>query len=184
MKFKVVDGIVTYTMYVDLYLRGAKNITASYSGSYRYEEAKSNVSSVGIRKRNAELTVEVVPSMAKQNTDIVFIIKLRDVTPNGTNKTCITTNAGLILKVNGITLKNADGTKVYVNADSTTVTYTYHVPSGMAGVDSNGNIRNYTVEAVYNNSMFYPDTRNTTVFNVQRSIVNINYEKELLKIMY
>ncbi|MEE1117115.1 Ig-like domain repeat protein, partial [Methanosphaera sp.] len=181
MKFKVVDGIVTYTMNVELYLRAGKNITASYSGSYRYEEAKGNVASVGIRKRNAELTVEVVPNPAKQNSDTVFIVKLRDVTPNGTNKTCITTDAGLILKVNGITLKDEDGKKVYVKADSTTVTYTYHVPTGMAGVDNNGNIRNYTVEAVYNNSMFYPDTRNTSVFNVQRSIVNINFEDVTVK---
>ncbi|WP_292474989.1 Ig-like domain-containing protein, partial [Methanosphaera sp.] len=181
MKFKVVDGIVTYTMNVELYLRAGKNITASYSGSYCYEEAKGNVASVGIRKRNAELTVEVVPNPAKQNSDTVFIVKLRDVTPNGTNKTCITTDAGLILKVNGITLKDEDGKKVYVKADSTTVTYTYHVPTGMAGVDNNGNIRNYTVEAVYNNSMFYPDTRNTSVFNVQRSIVNINFEDVTVK---
>ena len=122
MKFKVVDGIVTYTMNVELYLRAGKNITASYSGSYRYEEAKGNVASVGIRKRNAELTVEVVPNTAKQNSDIVFIVKLRDVTPNGTNKTCITTDAGLILKVNGITLRKEDGKVDYVNVDSTTVT--------------------------------------------------------------
>ena len=29
--------------------------------------------------------------------------------------------------------------------------------------------------------MFYPDTRNTTVFHVQRSIVNINYEDVTVK---
>jgi hypothetical protein len=182
MKFKVVDGIVTYTMTADLYLRSGKNISASYSGTGKYNEAKSNVATANIRKRNAELTVTVVPESNKQNTDAAFIVKLRDVTPNGTNKTCITTDAGLILKVNGVTLNNTNGEKLIVPVDSTTVTYMYHIPTGMAGVYSgNYTLRDYVVEAVYDNDMFYPDTRNNTVFHVERSEVNVNYESVTVK---
>jgi protocatechuate 3,4-dioxygenase beta subunit len=182
MKFHVENGLVTYTMTADLYLRSGKNITASYSGTSKYNEAKANVATASIKKRNAELTVTVLPETVRQNTDAAFIVQLRDVTPNGTNETCITTDAGLILKVNGVTLNNTNGETLIVPVDSTTVTYMYHVPSGTAGVYSgNYSVRDYTVEAVYTNDMFYPDTRNNTVYHVERSEVNLNYESVTVK---
>jgi hypothetical protein len=181
MKFKVYDGTVKFTIKAEQYLTGGVNVTASYSGSYQYEEVKGSYSDVDIRKRSAELTVKVVPNPVRQNTDTVFIVELKDVTPNATNKTCITTDAGLILKVNNITLNDSNGEKLYLDVNSTTVNYIYHIPTGMPGVYDGGDIRNYTVEAVYNNSMFIPGTRNTTTFNVERSIVNINYESVTLR---
>ena len=181
LKLKVVDGIVTYTMTADLYLRSAKNITASYSGSYKYEAAKGNVAEANIKKRNAELEVTVNPNPAKQDTDIVISVKVRDVTKNATNATCITTDANLILKINGITLKDDDGNVIRVPVVDTVTDYVYHIPKGTAGTYNNGSIRDYTVMAVYNNSLFYPDTRNTTTYNVNRSIVNINFESTTVK---
>ena len=41
MKFKVENGLVTFTIKADLYLRNAKNLTAAYSGNYKYQEMNS-----------------------------------------------------------------------------------------------------------------------------------------------
>ena len=179
-KFKVVNGIVTFTMKADLYLRAGKNITASYSGSYMYESAKGNVAEANIRKRTAQVQVTVIPTKAKQDTDIVFTAKLRDVTKNATNTTCLTTNATLLFKINGVSLKDSNGKAEWLPVTDSVVNYVYHVPTGMGGVDEKG-IKNYTVEAVYNNIMFYPDVRNSSDFHVQRSIVNINFESTTVK---
>ena len=176
IKFKVQNGIVTYTMKADLYLRAGKNITASYSGSYKYEAAKGNVAEANIKKRTAQVTVSVTPNPAKQNTDIVFTATLNDITPNATNKTCLTTDAYVLFKINGKTLKDDNNNSLRIKADHSVVNYVYHVPTGTGGVDENG-LKDYTVEAVYDNPVFYPDTRNTSVYHVDRSIVNINFIK-------
>jgi hypothetical protein len=180
LKLKVVDGIVKYTMKADSYLRAGKNITASYSGSYMYESAKGNVAEANIRKRTAQVKVTVTPTRAKQDSQIVLTATLKDVSPNATNKTCITTGGDVIFKVNGVTIKDVKGNVKRINATSTVVNYAYTVPTGMGGMDANG-IKNYTVEAVYNNSMFYPNARNSSSFYVQRSIVVINFIKTTVK---
>lgn len=177
MKIHVENGLVIITIKADLYLRAGKNITASYSGSSRYESAKGNIAEANIIKRTAKLNVTTIPVTAKQNTDIVFTTTLKDVTRKATNTTCITTDAYVIFKVNGKTLKDKNAENIKVPVTSTVVNYVYHVPSATAGVDNNGNIRNYSVECVYANDLFYPDTRNKTVYHVQRSIVNINFIK-------
>ncbi|RAP53298.1 MAG: hypothetical protein BZ138_01380, partial [Methanosphaera sp. rholeuAM270] len=181
MKFQVVNGTVKFTMKADLYLRAGKNITASYSGSYKYLSAKGNTAKANIRKRSAQLTVSVTPRKVKQNTDIVFTITLKDITKNAKNVTSIYTNASIILKVNGVTIKDKAGNNKYIPVKSTVVNYVYHVDSGTGAVDKNGNIRNYTVEAVYINSGFYPDTRNKSYYNVEKSIVNINFKRVTVK---
>ena len=180
IKFHVENGLVTFTMKADLYLRAGKNITASYSGSSVYESAKGNVAVANIRKRNANVVVTVTPNPAKQNTDIVFTATLTDVTKNAKNTTCLTTNGEVIFKINGVTIKDKNGANLKIPVEHSVVNYVYHVPTGTAGINEKG-IRNYTVEAVYNNSMFYPDSRNTTTYNVERSIVNVNFESASVK---
>ena len=181
MKFHVKDGIVTYTMNAYKQLTGAENIKAVYSGSYRYESCRSEIANASVILRTAQVSVDVTPSVAKQNTDIVFTAKLTDITENATNATCITTNASVLFKINGVSMKDENGNPNWVPATSTVVNYVYHVPAGMAGVYVDGSTRNYTVEAVYNNTLFYRDVRNTTDFNVERSIVNVNFESTTVK---
>ena len=175
-KFNVTNGLVTFTMKAYNGLCGAVNITASYSGSYPYESAQSNVADANISKRTALIEVKVSNDSTKQDRDIVFTAIITDVTKNYTNTTCLTTNASLVFKVNGVTIKNDDGSPLIIPVTSPLVTYVYHVPSGMAGLDSDGNIRNYTVEAVYANKLYTPRVSNTTVFHVERSVVNVNFK--------
>ncbi|WP_323736121.1 Ig-like domain repeat protein [Methanosphaera sp. ISO3-F5] len=179
-KFKVENGIVTYTMTADKFIRDGKNLTASYSGSYKYEQAKANTASVNIRKRTAQATVTVTPKKTRQNNDIVFTATLKDVTSNARNKTCLTENANLIFKLNGITIKDSKGQAQRLPVTSSVVNYVYHVSTGMGGYDSNG-LKNYTVEAVYDNPVFYPGTRNSSVFHVERSEVKVNFIKTTIK---
>ncbi|WP_455645532.1 carboxypeptidase regulatory-like domain-containing protein, partial [Methanosphaera sp.] len=174
LKFSVVNGTVTYTLTADLYLRNAKNLSASYSGARNYEANVSEITTAQIAKRRAELTVTTVDT-TKQDVDINFTAVLRDTTPNGVNTTAINEDGYVIFKVNGVSLKDENGTVIRIKVENNTATYTYHVPIGMASVDGKGNLRNYTVEAVYQNDIFYPDSRNTTVFHVEKSPINIQF---------
>ena len=52
----------------------------------------------------------------------------------------------------------------------------------MLGVyHSNGTIRDYVVEAIYTNELLDSSISNTTIFNVQRSITNINFAQCIVK---
>ncbi|OED29998.1 carboxypeptidase-like regulatory domain-containing protein [Methanosphaera sp. WGK6] len=173
LKFSVVNGLVTYTLNADLYLRNAKNLSASYSGNSIYEANTSEITTAQIAKRSASITV-TTDNLVKHDTDVKFKATLTDVTKNGQNTTAINENGYVIFKVNGVSLKDANGKIIRVKVENNSAVYTYHVPVGMASVDGNGNLRNYTVEAVYQNDIFYPDTRNTTVFHVEKSSVKVN----------
>ncbi|WP_323736542.1 Ig-like domain repeat protein [Methanosphaera sp. ISO3-F5] len=177
MKFKVENGIVTATINADLYLRNTKNITASYSGTYKYEEAKSSTVTAQIKKRNAKITVTTSPRTQKQYNTIKFTAKLTDTTPNTKNKTAMSTATKVIFKVNGKTIKDNKGKNVQVKVVNNTATYKYTVPAGMGGVNNDGTIRDYDVEAVLVSDTYYPDTRDTGVFHVERSPVTINIAK-------
>ena len=176
-KFQVKNGIVTISINADLYLRNTKNLTASYSGSYKYNEAKSSTVTAQIKKRNAKLTLTTSPKSQKQYNTIKFTAKLTDTTPNTQNKTAMSTGTKVIFKVNGKTIKDNKGKNVQVKVVNNTATYKYTVPAGMGGITKDGAVRDYTVEAVLVSDTYYPDTRNTAAFNVQRSPVTINIAK-------
>ena len=180
-KFHVENGIVTYTMTADKHLLGAVNITASYSGSSNYESAKANVADASITKRQAMINVNVSPGTAKQDTDVVFTAVISDITANATNITCLTEDATVIFKINGVTLEDDDGSALRIPVTGNVVNYVYHVPRGMAAMDQELNIRNYTVEAVYSNSLYESSVRNDSVFHVERSVVNVNFESATVK---
>ncbi|WP_323735892.1 Ig-like domain repeat protein [Methanosphaera sp. ISO3-F5] len=177
-KFTVKDGIVTVTINADLYLRNAKNLTASYSGSYKYNEAKSNTVTAQIKKRNARITVNTNPKVQEQYKTITFKAKIIDTTPNYKNKTIISEGNKVLFKINGKTIKDNKGKNVLVTVNSNaTATYKYTVPAGMGGISKTGTVRDYTVEALLVSDNYYPDTRNTTTFNVERSPVTIELNK-------
>ena len=174
MKFKVVDGIVKYITVADAYLRNVKHITATYSGSYNYESSKAEYNHVLLNKRSAQINVTVTPNFTKQNTKIVFNATIKDVTINGTNTSIINNNGKVIFKINGKVVKDEDGNIIFVKVVNNSANYTYYIPNGMASVYNNSVLRNYTVEAVYGNPLYDSDTRNTTIFNVEQSSININ----------
>ncbi len=179
-KFQVKNGKATVTLPADLYLRNAKNLTATYSGSSQYKSATSNVVTAQIKKRNAKITVTTTPKTQKQYNTITFTAKIEDITPNYKNKTAINTNTKVIFKVNGKTIKDWLGRNVQVNIVNGTAKYNYTVPAGMGGITKDSKIRNYNVEAVLVSDIFYPDTRANTTFNVERSPVTLNIIKTVV----
>ena len=171
LKLKVENGFVRYNLHLDMYLRNIKNVTASYSGSYIYDSARAQEATVIVGKRMTQLNVTTSTTTVKQNTNITFTVKIADITPNAENRTI---NTGrVIFKINGKTIKDDDGNIVFSDIINNTATYTYHIPQGMASVDKNNTLRNYTVEAVYADKI-YQETKNTTVFHVEKSDISID----------
>ncbi|WP_455645648.1 C1 family peptidase [Methanosphaera sp.] len=179
LKFHVVNGTVTYTLTADLYLRNAKNLSASYSGNSLYKSSVSNVTTAQVTKRRAAISVTII-SPTQQDSNIIIVATVADVTKNGQNTTAVNEEGYVIFKVNGVSLKDENGQIIKVKVDDNIATCTYHIPVGMASVDGQGNLRNYTVEAVYQNDIFYPDARNTTVFNVEKSNITVNINSVII----
>ena len=179
-KLSVINGVVEYTIPADLYLRNGKNISASYSGSYKYESAKSNIATASIKLRNAIVQVTTSNNLLKQHDNITFTAKVEDITNNSLNDEIINQNASVFFKINGISLKDDEGNIIYVPVINSTATYTYSI-NIMASVDKNNELRNYTVTAVYVNPNYYPTVRNTTFFNVEKSNVTINVTSSKVK---
>jgi protocatechuate 3,4-dioxygenase beta subunit len=182
LKINVVNGVVTYNMTADLYLRYGKNITASYSGSFRYNQANGNTAEANIQLRDVKVRVNAKPSSAKQNTDVIFTAYAYDVTKNAKNNTIINENATMMFKVNGKTLTDSKGKAIKVKVVNGSASYAYHIDRGVGGIDNNKNVRNYTVTAVYSNSFFYPENnKNSTNYTVQRSPITINIKSATVK---
>ena len=175
MKFKVENGLVTYTIKADLYLRNAKNLTASYSGNYKYYETTSPSVTAQIQKRYAQVTVTSTPSYTKQYETLTFTVKAKDTTKNGKNNTLIYTDTKVMLKVNGVTLKDNKGKILYLTLDKNAqTTYKYTIPKGTGGITASKKARNYTVTAIFVGDNYYPGAKNTTKFQVTRSATYVN----------
>lgn len=179
-KLSVINGIVEYTIPADLYLRNGKNISASYSGSYKYESAKSNIATASIKLRDAILQVTTSDNLVKQHENIIFIAQIQDTTNNAFNDGIINQNASVFFKINGISIKDDDGNIIYVPVINSTATYNYSI-NVMASVDKDNELRDYTVTAVYVNPNYYPTVRNTTVFNIEKSNVTIDVTSTTVK---
>lgn len=174
MKFSVVNGIVTYTLNAESYLCNARNITATYSGSGIYEESRSSAVDIKLNKRIAFVNLTLNPSVAKQNDNIIFMVSVKDITPNTTNT--IVKNGKMIFKINGKTLKDEDGNIIILNVTDGMLNFTYKVPLGLAATDNANNIRNYMVEAVYSNKIYTSYTKANTTFTLEKSDISFNYD--------
>ena len=170
MKFNVKNGLVTYTIKADLYLRNAKNLEASYSGTNNYNESTSPSATAQIQKRNTQVTLTTTPTRAKQYETLTFKITAKDTTKNSKNNTLIYTNTKVMLKVNGVTLKNGNEKPVYVTLNKNApATYKYTIPAGTGGITASKTARNYKVEAIFVGDNYYPGAKNSTSFQVERS---------------
>ena len=177
MKISIRDAIATHTLTANQYLRNAKNLTATYSGSSAYKKATSNVVTAQIQKRKAKLTITTTPKTVKQYETIQINIKAIDITKNSKNKTALK-NAKIIIKINGVTLKNMKGKILYLKLDKNgQVTYNHTIPGGTGAITSSKTPRAYSITAVLVEENYYPGTRNTTYFSIIRSSTTIKITK-------
>lgn len=163
LKFNVVNGFVSVKLTADLYLRNAKNLTVSYSGSYKYNANKSGVVTAQIRKRYANVSVVAKQSSLKNSNIIELQASLKDTTPKGTNSTLLSYKSYVMFKVNGRTLKKADGSNMLVKVGSDNVAR-YNYTFDYNGLKST---KTYTIEVVFTCDNYYPDSRNTTMVTVK-----------------
>lgn len=181
LKFRVKDGLVSVNITADLYLRNAKNLTASYSGTSVYNETRSEVVTAQIQKRYASIEVSATPEVQKQHQVITFTAKVTDVTKNHKNETLINYDTYVMFKVNGVTLKDENGTAIKVKVgEDNTASYNYTIAPGTGGITSTGSTRDYSVTAVFVGDNYYPDVKNETKFNVERSTVDVNFENVMV----
>ena len=175
LKIQVKNGTATYTITTDLYLRNAKNLTASHSGTSKYEESKNEAVQAQIQKRYANLTVTATPTKQQQYQTITFTATIKDTTRNDKNTALINQNTSVMFKVNGNTLKDDKGQIIYVPVDKDSkASYNYTIPAGTGGITANKEVRDYNVDAIFTGINYYPGSRNTTKFNVERSPITIN----------
>ena len=175
MKFTIKDGLVTVTIVADKFLRDAKNVSASYSGSSKYlANDTKNSTTAQIQLRRAALTVTTSPRIQQQYKIITFTAKITDITQKQKTVPHDDKNSYVYFKVNGVTLKDAKGNPVKAKIVNGVAQYNYTVPKGMAGISVSGQLRNYSVTAGFYHPDYYPDTKNTTKFNVERSGINVN----------
>lgn len=158
LKIQVKNGTAPYTITADLYIRNAKNLTASYSGTSKYEESKSEAVQAQIQKRYANLTVTATPTKQQQYQTVTFTATVKDTTRNGKNTTLINQNTSVMFKVNGNTLKDAKGQIIYVPVDKDLkASYNYTIPAGTGGITSSKEVRDYNVDAIFTGINYYPD---------------------------
>ena len=108
-------------------------IIAAYSGSANYEASQSQKVNITIANHDITMTLNDITSKAGETITILTTIKDHDENVN-TGK--------VIFKINGKTIKDANGKVVYINVADGQASYDYTIPETMKA-------RNYTLSAVF-----------------------------------
>jgi predicted outer membrane repeat protein len=147
---KVVNGVATceYTVPSDLI---GKNVTieAVYSGSNKYLKSNDKPADpTTVLSGVADIEITSAATVTKGET-VTFTVKVTD---NGAN-----VNGGkVVLKINGKTLKNADGKVIYANVVDGIASVEYTIPESMKSKD-------YTLSAVFTSSNYERCETNQTI---------------------
>lgn len=183
LKVYVNNGIASTDIIAYLNVRYGQNLTAVYSGTSCYESVRSKTAKIDITLRKAQIVVTCNTTMAKQDTYIRFTATIYDVT-SGKRSSVIhnLSEQYVYFKVNGITMKNSDGTVYQAKIVNGVATFNYKIPKGFMGITDAAtfNIKNHTVTAGLYNKNYYPDVVNYTYFQVERSSVNISVVNALI----
>ena len=168
-----VNGTVTITVVADMSIRSAVNVTGVYGETSKYYSSRSIVPGrASIIKRDAQITVTTV-AKTKQDTNITLKAVVTDVTHGRNNGAVYDYDDNFVVfKVNGITIKNEDGSAKQAKVVNGVATMDYYVPAGLAGKYTNLTDKLYTVTAVFGGENYNPGVRNNTTFAVERSSIS------------
>ena len=168
-----VNGTVKITITADTYLRSAQNITGAYGETGKYYGSRSLVpGKASLVKRDAQITV-MTENTTKQDVNTTFTAIVTDVTGGKNNGPVLDYEDNFVVfKVNGITIKNEDGTAKQAKVVNGVATMDYYVPSGLAGKNTDLTDRTYSVMAVFGSGSYNPGVYNTTNLSVERSPVS------------
>ncbi|AWX31779.1 Ig-like domain-containing protein [Methanosphaera sp. BMS] len=130
---KVVDGIASVEYTVPANLTGQDiNITASYSGSTRYDKATANITAT-VTKATPTITTNDITAQKGETITLTATITDND---NIINK------GKVIFKINGKTLKDTNGKVIYANVENNIARVEYTLPDNMKA-------KEYTITAVF-----------------------------------
>ncbi|RAP52094.1 MAG: hypothetical protein BZ137_09245 [Methanosphaera sp. rholeuAM130] len=179
LKVSVVNGVAQYDIVAYLNVRNGKKLTAVYAGTDGYAASRSNNATAQIQRRQASLVVTTNVTKVKQDQYIRLIANVRDITKQATTNMMSDGTDYVYFKVNGLTLKNSDGSVAKVKVVNGVATYDYKVPLGLSGVTDcqTLNPKNHTVMAGYYNPNYVSDIKNSSTFQVERSDIKISMDK-------
>ena len=177
LKIKVINGVATATIIPDINMTNAKNITAYYVGTTIYNASTSSPASINISKRNATIEVTTNKKIIKQGQVLTITAKIYDTT-NGKKTSNITKyqDEYVYFKVNGITLKDANGEMLKVKIINGTATVNYTIPLGISCVTDMQTLtpKNHTIQVGLYNKNYQNIMTKTPTFQVERSNITIN----------
>lgn len=121
-----------------------------------------------MKYRTANIQLTVNPGTSCMDKTVKFIATVTDNATNAKLK-----NGVVIFKLNGETLKDANGKAIQVQVVNGQAVFNYTVPDGMKA-------RNYTINATYSYKDFYGARTNATLtiepvdvhFNITQNVVN------------
>ena len=177
LKIKVVNGVATATITADSSMRNANQITAHYIENTDYTASNSTTTKITPKPRTATITVTTNTKKIKQGQNLTITAKIYDTT--GGKKTTNLISSGddfVYFKINGVTLKDANGQMLKVKVVNGVATINYTVPLGLSCVTDTKTMtpKNHTILAVYYNKNYADNIKNTTTFQLEKSDITIN----------
>ena len=147
---KVVDGVATVEYAVPESLAGKDvNITAVYSGSSKYNKETTTITKT-LAAREPTLTITPINDDVQSGSTITLKAKV------AAGDKAITTGK-IVFKINGKTVKDADGKVIYAKVDANgEVSIDYILPESYK-------TGNYTIEATFIAPGYDKITANTTM---------------------
>ena len=156
----VTNGIATTSYYIPTsYQAKTYKLEAVYTGSNTYNSSRSNTPLVNLKQRQAQLTINTNTSVkVDQTLNIqVNITDKRDPTR--------TVNGYIILKIDGLTLKDTNGDTIQIKITNNQASYNYTIGHQYSA-------RKHTITAVLINDTYVRSQANQT-FNVTQTTANI-----------
>ena len=176
LKVKVVNGVATALINLDIDMKSASKYIASYLGTQKYNSSVSDEAKIQVYKRNASIEVSSDKKTIKQGQVLTITAKVYDTT-NGKKSTNLTKydDEFVFFKVNGITLKDSNGQMLKAKIKNGIATVNYTIPLGLSCVTDGKTmtIKNHTILAQFYNKNYQEDIRNTSTFQVEKSNITL-----------
>ena len=173
LKVKVANGAATATITADSSMKNAAQITAHYIENTDYTASNSTPAKITLKPRTATITVTTNTKTIKQGQNLTITAKVTDTTSG--KKINTTADEYVYFKINGITLKDANGEMLKAKVVNGIATIKYTIPLGLSCVTDTQSMtpKNQTILAVFYSKNYPDDTKNTTTFQVERSNITI-----------
>ncbi|WP_455645911.1 beta strand repeat-containing protein [Methanosphaera sp.] len=164
----VANGVATLenVTITSAWAKEGTTITATYGGNDDYESSVAEPVNVTVTKRSATATLEQITGKAGET--VTLSVKLTD---DATNDSV---NSGrVVFKLNGKTLKDADGNVIYATVENGIASIQYTIPEDYAAKD-------YTLSVVFGDSS-YERVDSTTTLTVEKRVAKVEIDAITVK---